>query len=125
VELFAEGKVFLVPEGIGIAPPLRYGVQRIVSGRCRYPTATFDRTGTVDFTQPGLTLRDLFVVWGEPLTATRLAGFHARPGTDVRAFVGGDPWKGDVADVPITHHAEIVVEVNSAVPPHRYYLFPR
>jgi hypothetical protein len=125
VELFAEGKVFLVPQGIGVAPPLRYGVQRIVAGRCRYPLATFDRTGTVDFTRPGLTLRDLFKLWGEPLSATRLAGFRARSGTRVHAFVGGVPWKGAVADIPLAHHAEIVVEINSSVPPHSFYLFPR
>lgn len=125
LELFAEGRVVLVPQGIGVAPPLRRGLQRIVSGRCRYPLATFDRTGTVDVTRPGLTLRDLFAIWGEPLSATRLASFRARGGTQVRAFVGGVSWTRDVRDVPLTRHAEIVLEVNSVVPPHRFYLFPR
>jgi len=125
LELFAEGRVFLVPQGIGIALPVTHGLQRIVSGRCRYPLATFDRTGTVDFTRPGLTLEDLFAVWGEPLSATRLATFSARPGSEVHAFVDGARWPGSVRDVPLTHHAEIVLEVDSSVPPHRFYLFPR
>ena len=125
LELFAVRRVVLVPQGIGVAPPLKRGVQQIVSGRCRYPIATFDRTGTLDFTRSGLTLRDAFAVWGEPLSNTRFASFHAAPGTRVRAFVGGVQWRGDVGDVPLTHHAEIVLEVNGFVPPHHFFLFPR
>lgn len=125
LELFAEGRVVLVPEGVGIAPPLRRGLQRIVSGRCRYPVATFDRTGVVDFTRDGLTVGDLFVVWGEPLSVKQLVSFHARTSGVVRAFVDGIPWHGRVRDVPLTRHAEIVLEVNGFVPPHGSYLFPR
>lgn len=125
LELFAEGRVVLIPEGIGIAPPLRHGLQRIVSGRCRYPVATFDRTGVVDFTREGLTVGDLFAVWGEALSHTKLASFHARAGGEVHAFVGGIPWHKDVRDLPLTHHAEIVLELNGFVPPHASYLFPR
>lgn len=124
LELFAEGRVVLVPEGIGIAPPVRHGQQRIVAGRCRYPVATFDRTGVVDFTRAGLTLGDVFAVWGEPLSHARLASFRARPGDEVHAFVAGVPWRGDVRKVPLTHHAEVVVEINGFVPPHTSYLFP-
>ena len=124
LELFAQGRVVLVPEGIGIAPPVRRDLQRIVSGRCRYPIATFDRTGVVDFTHADSTLGDVFAVWGEPLSHARLASFRARPGDGVRAFVAGVPWRGDVRDVPLTHHAEIVVEIDGFVPPHTSYLFP-
>ena len=125
LELFAEGRVALIPEGIGIAPPIRRGVQRILSGRCRYAVATFDRTGIVDFTRDGLTVGDLFAVWGEPLTRTQLVSFRAHAGDEVHAFVDGRPWHGDVRDVPLAHHSEIVIEVNGFVPPHGAYLFPR
>lgn len=124
VELFANGRVVLIPEGIGLALPVRRGLQRIVGARCRYPVATFDRTGVVDFTRARLTLRDLFAVWGEPLSTTRLASFRASHGSAVHAFVGGIAWRGDVRDVPLAHHAEIVVEINGLVPPHASYLFP-
>jgi hypothetical protein len=125
LELFAERKVVLVAEGIGIAPPLRRGVQRIASGRCRYPVATFDRTGTLDVTREGLTLGDLFAVWSERLSKRRLLSFGARRGTSVRAFVDGREWTGDPRAIRLARHAEIVLEVSGYVPPHRFYLFPR
>jgi hypothetical protein len=124
LELFAEGRVVLVPQGIGIAPPIRHGVQRIVAGHCRYSVATFDRTGVIDFTRSGLTLADLFAVWGEPLSPSQLVSFRARAGQEVHAFVGGKRWRGNVRDVPLTHHAEIVIELNGFIPPHQTYLFP-
>jgi hypothetical protein len=125
LELFAEGRVVLIPDGIGLGPPVHRGLQRIVSARCRYPVAAFDRTGVVDFTREGLTLGDLFGVWGEPLSRVRLASFHARAGEEVHAYVAGVPWRADVRDVPLTHHAEIVLEVDGFIPPHATYLFPR
>jgi hypothetical protein len=125
LELFAEGKVVLIPEGIGVAPPLRHGPQRLLGGRCRYPVTTVDRLGIVHFTCGGLTLGDLFTVWGRPLESEALLSWRAQPGTHVRAFVDGDEWNGDVRRVPLSHHAEIVVEINGFVPPHGSYLFPR
>jgi len=125
LELFAEGKVVLLPAGIGLRPPLRRALQRIVSARCRFPIATFDRTGVIDFTRRGLTLGDVFAVWGERLSDDRLLSFRAHRGERVRAFVDGAPWPHDLRAIPLTHHAEIVVEVNGFVRPHRAYLFPR
>jgi hypothetical protein len=45
----------------------------------------------------------VFRSWGQPLSATRLASFRA---------------------VPLTRHAEIVLEVGPHVPPHSSYAFP-
>ena len=42
-------------------------------------------TGLIVADRPGLTLGDLFAVWGQPLTQRRLAGFRG----PVAAFVGG------------------------------------
>ena len=125
LELFAERKVVLVPEGIGVAPPLQHGPQRLLGGRCRYPVATADRLGTVDFTRDGLTLGDVFAVWGRPLGSDVLLSFHARQGSHVRAFVNGEEWSRDVRRVPLSHHAVIVVEINGFVPPHSTFLFRR
>ena len=46
-------------------------------------------------------------------------GFSGR----VRAYVGGEQWRGDVRAIPLRPHAQIVLEVGGYVPPHRFFLF--
>ena len=72
-----------------------------------------------------LTLGDLFAVWGRPLSRTRLAGYRARRGEQIRAWVGGCPWHGPLGRIPLRRHAEIVLEGGGFVPPHATFLFPR
>ena len=55
---------------------------------------------------------------------TRLDSFTAAAGTEVTVFVDGKPWPGAPAAVPLTRHAEIVLEVGPHVPPHSSYAFP-
>ena len=121
VELFARGRVLLLPSGIGIAPPLQRTGAYVQGGRCRYPAWTQEPTGVVQLSRDGLTLGDLFAIWGQPLGGRRLAGFA---GPRLRAFVGGRPWPGNPAAIPLTHHAQIVVELGAAIPPHSEYRFP-
>jgi len=59
------------------------------------------------------------------LGANRLAGFSARHGERVRAYVGGAAWRGAVRDIPLHRHAEIVLELGAYIPPHSTYLFWR
>jgi hypothetical protein len=109
VELFANKLVLLLPKGIG------------AGDRCSYQVRTKDPTGVVDFvTAAKPTLGDLFDVWGQPLSARRLAGFSG----SVSAWVGGRRWRGDVRAIPLRRHAEIVVEVGGYIPPHTFFLFP-
>jgi hypothetical protein len=110
LEIFARRETLIIPEGIGI-----------VAARCRYPVRTLNPTGLIVAGRPGLTLGDLFAVWGQPLGARRLAGFRG----SIVAFVGGHRVRGPVAEIPIRHHAQIVVEVSGYVPPHAHYVFPR
>jgi len=109
VELFANRRVLLVPKGIGIARG------------CTYPVRTTEPTGVVEYA-PAVrpTLGDLFDVWGQPLSARRLAGFHGA----LSAWVGGRRWRGEVRSIPLRRHAEIVVEVGGYIPPHTFFLFP-
>jgi hypothetical protein len=67
------------------------------------------------------TLGDLFRVWGRLLGPRRLLSFAGR----VSVFVGGRPFAGDPRRVPLTRHAQIVVEVGGHVAPHPSYLFPK
>lgn len=111
VELFAMRRVVIVPPHIGIA---RSG--------CSYPLRTTTPTGIVDVARTGRwTLGDLFAVWGRRLSRSRLLSFPGR----VSVFVGGTRKTGDPRGVPLTPHAEVVVEVGAYVAPHPSYLFPR
>jgi len=113
VELFARRRVVVVPAGIGLGRPWRERFGRIVAARCRAELRTLEPTGVVDFSREGLTVDDLFRVWGKrPL--------RAFPGV-VHAYVDGKEVRGPIA---LRDGAEIVLEVGGYVPPHASFLFP-
>ncbi len=124
VEVFARGRVVIVPPGVGVAPPRVASGAVVEGGRCRYPLWTLDPTGVVRVARHSrvLVLGDLFRIWDQPLGRHRLAGFRAR--RPVRAYVDGRRWLGDVRRIPLTAHAQIVVQLGSWVPPHPAYRFP-
>lgn len=110
VELFANGRALLLPPRIGVRPG------------CSYAVRTTDPTGVVEVVPSAApTLADLFAVWGQDFGPRRLASFRG----ELSAWVGGRRWRGDVRRIPLTRHAQIVVEVGGYVPPHARYLFPR
>jgi hypothetical protein len=122
VELFGADRVVLFAAGIGARPPVRLDAGRIVAARCFGELATVDPTGVV-LIRPGaqLTLGDLFRSWGQPLSRRQAASFRG----PVRGYVGGARvTAADPRGVPLTPHAEIVVEVGPYVPPHTTYRFP-
>jgi len=125
VEVFAANRVLLLPAGIGTSPPRALLDGRVTAARCYGALVSLDPTGVV-LVRPGarLTLAALFRSWGEPLSATRLASFGAAPGNEVAVFVNGRKWPGAPSAVPLTRHAEIVLEVGPHVPPHSSYMFP-
>ena len=125
VEVFAANRVLLLPAGIGVRRPWTKLDGRITSAPCYGALVTHDPTGLV-LVRPGarLTLADLFRSWGEPLSRTQLTSFSAPAGTQVAVFVDGRPWPAGPATVPLTRHAEIVLEVGPHVPPHSSYAFP-
>jgi hypothetical protein len=110
LEIFARRDTLVIPAGIGV-----------LRGRCGYSVRTLTPTGLIVADRRGLTLGDLFAIWGQPLRARRLAGFSG----PIVAFVDGRRVRGAVRRIPIRHHAEIVVEVSGYVPPHAHYVFPR
>jgi hypothetical protein len=124
LELFAANRAVLLTPGIGVRRPWRVAGGRITWARCYGALATVDPTGVV-LTRPDarLTVGDVFRAWGRPLRARRLLSFH--PGGRVRAYVDGRRWTRTVpAAIPLTHHAEIVLELGPYVPPHRSFTFP-
>lgn len=123
LEIFANERVVIIPAGVGIAPPHRREGAYVRGGRCSYPARTIEPTGVIQLDRT-LTLGRFFELWGEPLTGERLAGFTARSGGRVLAFVAGRPWRGDLRAIPLGRHSQIVLEVNGYVPPHTRYVFP-
>ena len=124
VELFAYGRVVVVPAGIGVSEPAdrRHGI--VVPRGCTYPARTLTPTGVVEVARGWrLALLDLFRLWGQRLGQNRMAGFHSTG--PVVAFVNGRPWLGDPRLIPLTRHAQIVLELGGYVPPHPTFLFPR
>ena len=124
VEVFGANRVVIVPAGIGVRPPVRMSESRISNATCYGSLVTLEPTGVV-LVRPGsrLLLADLFRSWGQPLSAGRVASFTA-PAASVGVFVDGRRWAGAPGRVPLTRHAEIVVEVGPHVPPHFSYTFP-
>jgi hypothetical protein len=124
VEVFAADRVVLLAAGIGLRGPARYSQGRIARADCYGDVVTLEPTGVV-LVRPGrpLTLASVFRAWGQPLSRHRLASFGAS-GAGVRVFVNGRRFSGLPGDVPLTRHAEIVLEVGPHVPPHRRYTFP-
>ena len=108
VELFAHRRVVIVPRGIGLA------------AGCTYPASTTAPTGVVHV-RGRRTLGDLFRVWGRQLGTRRLLSFAGR----VSVYLGGRRFTGEPQSVPLTKHAQIVVEVGGHVAPHPSYLFPK
>jgi hypothetical protein len=68
---------------------------------------------------------DLFRAWGERLSPRRLTSFTAPQSRPIKVFVGGRRWNGSPGQVPLTRHAEIVLEAGPYVPPHSSYTFPQ
>lgn len=111
IELFANRRVIVMPPRIGVA---RSG--------CRYPVSTSVPTGVVDVAYGRrYTLGDLFTVWGRRLTSSRLVSFRGH----VSVFVGGRRFMGDPRRVPLTRHAQIVIELGRYLAPHVTYVFPK
>jgi hypothetical protein len=125
VEVFGANRVVIVPAGIGVRPPVRVSGGRVSSAGCYGSLVTVEPTGVV-LVRPGsrLLLSDLFRSWGVPLSARRVASFVAPRAGQIAVFVGGRGWSGAPGGVPLTRHAEIVVEAGPRVPPHSSYTFP-
>ena len=125
LELFARGRVVIVPAGIGVALPIRRQGVYVLSGRCSYPVRTRQPTGVIELASTRLTLGDFFAVWGRSLSAKRLLGFGAAPGEQVRAYVNGSRRPGNARSIPLRRHDEIVLELDGYIPPHASYRFPK
>jgi hypothetical protein len=100
LELFANGRVVLIPPGVGCW--------------------TGDPTGVVHFRRRA-TLGAFFRAWRRPLGPSRLLSFAGA----VRTYRNGRRVRIDPRRLRLRDGDELVLEVGAFVPPHRFYLFPR
>jgi hypothetical protein len=109
LEVFVDRKVVIIPANIGVSDK-----------GCRYPVSTDGPDGILRVS-PGLRLADVFSVWGFQLQADRIGWFTSK--TPLRAYVAGKLVHGPAGRIPLTPHAQIVLELGGYVPPHPYFLF--
>lgn len=118
LELFARGRVVIVPTAIGLrGARVRYG--RVIGARCRTRVWTTDPTGVVRYVGRER-LGDVFLAWGEPLERDRLLGYRG----PVRLYRNGTRVAGDPQRLRLRTRDELVLEIGAYVPPHRSYRFP-
>ena len=124
MELFARGRVVILPAGIGVARPRARSGAYVVPRGCSYATRTLEPTGVIEVRRGSqVTLGDFFRIWGQPLSVTRLAGFRTTGSAPVRAYVAGQRWRGSLLSIPLRRHVQIVLELGPFIPPHRAFLF--
>lgn len=124
LSLYANGKQMQIPKLVGFAvDPTKPG------GGCLYWIHTHDASGIIHVEAPEVdpplggshyTLGMLFDIWGEPLSSTGIAGFNG----PVTAYVNGESYTGDLRDIPLMSHQQIVLEVGTPIVPPPNYKFP-
>lgn len=102
LDMAVRGKVYAVPEGIGIDH----------HGRFISPLHTHDFSGIMHVESPTVrkfTLGQWFDVWGLRFSASCLGGYCAKGKERVWVFVNGKRWLGNPRAVVLKEHQEIVV----------------
>lgn len=115
----------LIFNGVQVAVPRYVGiVLRPDNQNCIYWLHTHDATGLIHIEAPdpsgAYTLGEFFDIWGEELAHDLIAG---RQG-DVRAFVNGMAYHGDLKAIPLAPRSQITLEVGKPFVPPPVYVFP-
>ena len=102
--IYDHGTQVLVPQFIGIP----------AAARCIYWLHTHTPDGFIHVEAPmdrSFTLGDFFSVWGQPITRTQVASAKTKKGESTRVWLNGALYNGDPAKIPLTAHADIVIQV--------------
>jgi hypothetical protein len=110
LSIYLDGQALAVPASIGI-------VELSPTTHCDYLLHTHDRTGIIHVEAPApatFTLGQFFAIWGEPLSLTNVAG---NPGLPVVVYVTDNnvtsQYSGDPANIELTAHREITIQIGS------------
>ena len=118
LQVYVDGRSRALPGGIGLLdlkPAITPNGLYYDTHTCMYWLHTRAADGLVEAESPvprHFTLGDLFAIWNQPLSRTRVA--HARG--RVTATVNGRRWRANPASIPLTQHAAIQLAVGRPVP---------
>jgi hypothetical protein len=106
--VFNHGKPVPVPEDVG----------RPLAG-CFYWLHTHTPDGIIHVEAPAAksyTLGDFFAIWGQPLTATNVAGATLKKGEKLTVWVNGSRVTTDPAKIELANHTDITIDVGPPAP---------
>ncbi|MFN2529088.1 MAG: hypothetical protein ABR584_10280 [Candidatus Baltobacteraceae bacterium] len=116
LDIFDRGTQIQIPKYAGI-------IAGANGAGCLYWVHTHDGSGIIHVEAPEIqsyTLGNFFHVWGGSLSRNAV-GTLTGP---VTAFVNGTKYDGNLAEIPLTAHQLITLEVGTPVVPPRNYTFP-
>ncbi len=124
--IFVNGSARQVPAGIGIPGAQGQNTANgtfISSGTCFYWLHTHAADGIIHIESPvqrTYTLGEFFNEWGQPLSAHQVGPASGK----VTALYNGQVYLGNPADIPLTKHAQIQLEVGSPLVAPEKITFP-
>jgi hypothetical protein len=117
--IFVNGQPRPIPLGVGMVPPAI--VQQSPQGdwaqgsqTCLYWLHVHAQDGILHLESPtpkNYLLAQFFGVWHQPISATQVGPYSGK----VTATVNGVPWNGDPGEIPLTEHAQVVLNVGGPV----------
>jgi hypothetical protein len=114
LSVFMNGKQLALPASIGTVDPTISAPKG-----CVYPLHTDDASGKIRMdatTSASYTLGQFFAIWGQPVSASNVAGLQ---GTSVTAYVnsGGTltQYTGDLASLVLPEHGEVTLVIGTPV----------
>jgi hypothetical protein len=112
LSILQNGRQLAVPANVGVVGPTL-----AAQTGCVYPLHTDDASGKIRIDAGAaapMTLGQFFAIWGQPLSATNVAGLGAQT---VTAYIndGGrlTKYSGDLAAIPLQAHREITLLLDS------------
>lgn len=119
LELFADQKVIVVPGGIGVSGGRTTLYGNVVDALWHADAWTVEPGGVVHLAREGLTLGDVFRIWGAELGPDRLLTFRG----PVRVWVNGEPRAGDPRTIELHDRDQVVLVHGGDVEVHRSFAF--
>jgi hypothetical protein len=105
LDILYQGQPVTIPAQVGI------------TSTCLYWLHTHDQTGVIHIEAPKsesgrkFKLGDFFKVWGQPLSSKQVATIQVGSGQQVKAWVNGQPYTGDLAGIPLASKEQVVIEI--------------
>jgi hypothetical protein len=116
LKIFVNGQNVPVPGNVGIRAD------------CLYWLHTHDAAGTIHVEAPrvsNFTLGQFFKVWEKSLSPTEMMGYKVDDQHQIKAFVDGQEYTGDPAQIPLKSRSVITLQYGPPfVPPHTHQFQP-